>query len=150
MFCFTDEPLVDVVSEGNTLMRTTDAALTDSSISTQGSGSPSASSSSPSGSSRSSPGSEAITSPETGDDKGRKKVRTCYTNEQVQRLLKIFHENPYPDSEHMEEIAKEMGVAENKIKVSLSGINMRFVYRAMELESKLRAMIFKKDRNSFP
>ncbi|XP_052778733.1 pituitary homeobox x-like [Mya arenaria] len=49
--------------------------------------------------------------------KKKKLVRTSYTNEQIQTLLKIFHENPYPDSEHMEDIAKEFGVPDNKIKI---------------------------------
>ncbi|WAR26680.1 ISX-like protein [Mya arenaria] len=116
-----DDHLVDVVAESGEQLRNADAAMTDSSMSTVGSASPqsSASSSSPSGSSRSSPGSgaEAPTSPETTEDKNKKKVRTCYTNEQVQGLMKIFHDNPYPDSEYMERIAKEMGVGENKIKI---------------------------------
>ncbi|KAH3695045.1 hypothetical protein DPMN_082493 [Dreissena polymorpha] len=49
----------------------------------------------------------------------KKKARINYTNEQIQTLLKLFHENPYPESEMMENIAKDFGVPENKIKVRL-------------------------------
>ena len=44
-------------------------------------------------------------------------VRTNYTPDQVRTLEKMFHENPYPDSETMEMVGHKMGVAENKIKV---------------------------------
>ncbi|WAQ96395.1 PITX1-like protein [Mya arenaria] len=120
-----------------------DAAMTDSSMTTPGSASPqsSASVSSPSGSSFTSPGSgvDAASSPETEftsheiqstspetdsvspettqETKKKKLVRTCYTNEQIQILMKMFHENPYPDSEKMEDMAKEFGVPDNKIKI---------------------------------
>ncbi|WAQ96394.1 PITX3-like protein [Mya arenaria] len=120
-----------------------DAAMTDSSMTTQGSASPqsSASTSSPSGISLTSPGSgvDAASSPETEftsheiqstspetdsvspetiqETKRKKLVRTCYTNEQIQILMKMFHENPYPDSEQMEDMAKEFGVPDNKIKI---------------------------------
>ena len=75
---------------------------------------------SPSDSAGASPRSEETSN--LDDDTGQKKekrklVRTCYTNEQIQKLMRIFHENPYPDSEQMEDIAREFGVADNKIKV---------------------------------
>ena len=120
-----DDSVVDVGNDSHEHMRTSDAPnITDSSISTQGSTSPQSSASSgtssPTGSSGSSPVSagETVTSPEnTEEQTTKKKPRTNYTNEQVQTLLKIFHENPYPDSEMMENIGKDMGVPENKIKV---------------------------------
>lgn len=51
------------------------------------------------------------------DEQPRKKGRTNYTNEQIQTLLKIFHETPYPDSEMMENIGKDLGIPEKKVKV---------------------------------
>lgn len=119
--------IVDVGNDSHDHLRTGDVPnITDSSISTQGSASPqssaASSTSSPDGSTRSSPGSagEPATSPENSEEQTtKKKPRTNYTNEQVQTLLKIFHENPYPDSEMMENISKDMGIPENKIKVSL-------------------------------
>jgi len=73
-----------------------------------------------SGSAGSSPGSEETSNIDDDADQKKKKrklVRTCYTNEQIQKLMRIFHDNPYPDSEQMEDIAREFGVADNKIKV---------------------------------
>ncbi|KAH3695043.1 hypothetical protein DPMN_082491 [Dreissena polymorpha] len=46
----------------------------------------------------------------------KKKSQITYTNEQIQTLLKLFHGNPYPESEMMENVAKDFGVPENKIK----------------------------------
>lgn len=113
---------MDVENVSHEHLRSSDIPnTTDMSISTQGSTSPQSTgaSSSPSGSTNSSPGStaEPVTSPEITEDQPKKKARTNYTNEQVQSLLKIFHENPYPDSEMMENIGKDLGIAENKIKV---------------------------------
>lgn len=128
-----DDLLADVADESQEHLRTSDVPnITDSSISTQGSSSPqssasSSSTSSPTGSARSSPGSggEQGASPENGDGQTtKKKPRTNYTNEQVQTLLKIFHENPYPDSEMMENIGKDMGVPENKIKVNFHSLQL--------------------------
>ncbi|XP_060578650.1 homeobox protein DLL-1-like [Ruditapes philippinarum] len=117
-----EDNVVDVENDSQDQFRTNDLPnTTDMSISTQGSSSPQSvgSRSSPSGSTNSSPGSTAdpITSPENNEEQPKKKARTNYTNEQVQTLLKIFHENPYPDSEHMETIGKDLGIPENKIKI---------------------------------
>ncbi|XP_045207028.2 pituitary homeobox 1-like [Mercenaria mercenaria] len=54
---------------------------------------------------------------EDNDEQPKKKARTNYTNEQVQTLLKIFHENPYPDSEMMEDIAKDLSINEKQVKI---------------------------------
>jgi hypothetical protein len=121
---FAEDNVVDVENDSQDQFRTGDLPnTTDMSISTQGSSSPQSvgSRSSPSGSTNSSPGSTAdpITSPENNEEQPKKKARTNYTNEQVQTLLKIFHENPYPDSEHMETIGKDLGIPENKIKVKI-------------------------------
>ncbi|KAH3695041.1 hypothetical protein DPMN_082489 [Dreissena polymorpha] len=76
-----------------------------------------------SGSERASPESiheQPVTSPETSSEQiNKKKARINYTNVQIQTLLKLFHENPYPESEMMENVAKDFGVPENKIKVRL-------------------------------
>jgi len=75
---------------------------------------------SPSDSTGASPRSEETSNIDDDTDQKKKKrklVRTCYTNEQIQKLMRIFHENPYPDSEQMEDMAREFGVADNKIKV---------------------------------
>jgi len=109
-------------SESHEHLRTRKASLTDCSMSTLESISPSSSRSAtpPSGSAGSSPGSEETSNIDDDTDQKKKKrklVRTCYTNEQIQKLMRIFHENPYPDSEQMEDIASEFGVVDNKIKV---------------------------------
>ncbi|XP_052777398.1 pituitary homeobox 2-like [Mya arenaria] len=144
--------------ESTEQLGTVDTALTDSSMPSQDSASPqsSASASSPSGSSFTSPGSGVgvvsspeteftsqetqSTSPETDsispqttrDNKKKKLVRTCYTNEQIQILMKMFHENPYPDSEQMEEMAKEFGVPDNKIKIWFQNKRARWRRRVNE------------------
>lgn len=118
---FTDEN-IDVENDSQDHLKSDSSNITDMSISTQGSTSPQSvgAGSSPSGSTKSSPGSntDAVTSPENSEEQPKKKARTNYTNEQVQALLKIFHENPYPDSEMMENIGKDLGIPENKIKVT--------------------------------
>lgn len=124
---YVEDNIVDVENDSQDQLRTNDLTnTTDMSISTQGSSSPISigSRSSPSGSTNSSPGSNAdpITSPENNEEQPKKKARTNYTNEQVQTLLKIFHENPYPDSEHMETIGKDLGIPENKIKVKINTV----------------------------
>ena len=59
----------------------------------------------------------------------KKKSRTNYNPEQVQALEKEFHDNPYPDSDKMESISKEIGVPECKIKVRLNWyLDFTFVY----------------------
>ncbi|XP_062589215.1 homeobox protein invected-like [Saccostrea cucullata] len=68
-------------------------------------------STSPSGSSTESP---STVSP---DEICRKKARTNYTPQQVHTLEKVFHENPYPDAEKMEELSKELEISESKLKV---------------------------------
>ena len=47
----------------------------------------------------------------------KKSSRTNFTKEQVQALLKIFHETPYPDSEMMESIGKDLNIKEKQVKV---------------------------------
>ncbi|XP_061179104.1 homeobox protein Hox-A3-like [Saccostrea echinata] len=66
-----------------------------------------------------SPSSSSTGSPSTvsPDEVSRKKARTNYTPQQVQTLEKVFHENPYPDAEKMEELSKELEIPESKLKV---------------------------------
>jgi hypothetical protein len=47
----------------------------------------------------------------------KKNARTNFTNEQVKALLKIFYETPYPDSEMMENIGKDLNITEKQVKV---------------------------------
>jgi hypothetical protein len=47
----------------------------------------------------------------------KKKARTNFTNEQIKSLLKIFYETPYPESEMMENIAKDLNIKEKQVKV---------------------------------
>jgi hypothetical protein len=47
----------------------------------------------------------------------RKNARTNFTQEQVKALLKIFYETPYPDSEMMENIGKDLNITEKQVKV---------------------------------
>ena len=64
----------------------------------------------------------------------KKISRTNYNPEQVQALDKEFRDNPYPDSEKMERISKEIGVPEGKIKVRLNcylNVNYIFVYNRL-------------------
>ncbi|KAH3694331.1 homeobox protein engrailed-1a-like [Dreissena polymorpha] len=51
------------------------------------------------------------------DKKSNKSARTNYTKEQLKSLMKIFHDNTYPDSEMMENIAKDFGVKDTNIKI---------------------------------
>ena len=115
---------------------------TDTSLSTQDStspkstGSPSSSTQSicsPSGSEKSSHSSagEPVSSPDSESKREKKLKRTSYTNAQLQSLLKIFHENPYPDSEMMETISLDLGVPENKIKVWYIYIYICFLMRLL-------------------
>ncbi|WAQ96599.1 ARX-like protein, partial [Mya arenaria] len=82
----------------------------------------------------SSPENDRDISPETSreDRKKKKLVRTCYTNEQIQTLLKMFHDNPYPDSEQMEDIAQKFGVPDNKIKIWFQNKRARWRRRVNE------------------
>ncbi|WAQ96600.1 ISX-like protein, partial [Mya arenaria] len=82
----------------------------------------------------SSPENDIDKSPETSreDKKKKKLVRTCYTNEQIQTLLKMFHDNPYPDSEQMEDIAQKFGVPDNKIKFWFQNKRARWRRRVNE------------------
>ncbi|XP_053377973.1 homeobox protein orthopedia-like [Mercenaria mercenaria] len=135
-----DDSTVDVENDSHEQLRTSDLPnTTDMSISTQGSTSPQSvgSRSSPSGSTNSSPGSNAdpVTSPENNEEQPKKKARTNYTNEQVQKLLKIFHENPYPDSEMMETIGKDLGVPENKIKIWFQNKRARWRRRVNDVNN---------------
>ena len=101
----------------------TDTSLsTHESTSPKSTGSPSSSNQSkcsPFGSEKSSPSSdgEPVSSPDSESKQTKKLKRTSYTNEQLQTLLKIFHENPYPDYEMMETISLDLRVPESKIKV---------------------------------
>ena len=118
--------MIDVENDSHENLRSSDMpSFTDSSLSTQGSTSPQSngSSTSPSGSTSPSSTGEPVTTPDSESKQLKKKARTNYTNEQVQTLLKIFHENPYPDSEMMEKIALDLGVPENKIKVSFPWVH---------------------------
>ncbi|XP_060554240.1 homeobox protein unc-42-like [Ruditapes philippinarum] len=47
----------------------------------------------------------------------KKNSRTNFTNEQVKALMKIFHETPYPDSEMMENIGKDLNITEKQVKI---------------------------------
>ncbi|XP_060554241.1 pituitary homeobox 1-like [Ruditapes philippinarum] len=47
----------------------------------------------------------------------KKNARTNFTNEQVKALLKIFYETPYPDSEMMENIGKDLNITEKQVKI---------------------------------
>ncbi|XP_045165821.2 paired mesoderm homeobox protein 2-like [Mercenaria mercenaria] len=85
---------------------------------------PSSADSSPSGVSTSSRAASTCSSMVTytdskvdNDEQPKKKARTNYTNEQIQALLKIFHETPYPDSEMMETIGKDLGISEKQVKI---------------------------------
>jgi hypothetical protein len=49
----------------------------------------------------------------------KKNSRANFTNEQVKALLKIFYETPYPDSEMMENIGKELNITEKQVKVRI-------------------------------
>ncbi|XP_060554238.1 uncharacterized protein LOC132715266 [Ruditapes philippinarum] len=42
----------------------------------------------------------------------KKTARTNFTNEQVKALMKIFYETPYPESEMMENIGKDLNITE--------------------------------------
>ncbi|KAL4226549.1 Homeodomain [Mactra antiquata] len=130
-----DNDILDVGHESPEHLRTGDVPnLTDSSISTVGSSSPQSTgtSSSPS-STGSSPNPDGATSPDTSAEQPtKKKARTNYTNDQVQALLKIFHENPYPDSEMMENIGKDLGIPENKIKIWFQNKRARWRRRVSE------------------
>ncbi|WAQ96602.1 ISX-like protein [Mya arenaria] len=81
-----------------------------------------------------SPENDIDISPETSreDKKKKKLVRTCYTNEQIQTLLKMFHDNPYPDSEEMEDIPQTFGVPDNKIKIWFQNKRARWRRRVNE------------------
>lgn len=49
----------------------------------------------------------------------RKKYRTNYTSRQVQVLERIFMENAFPDSAKMESLARELDIAQSRIKVRI-------------------------------
>lgn len=49
----------------------------------------------------------------------RKKHRTNYTSRQVQVLERIFMDNAYPDSAKMESLARELDIAQSRIKVRI-------------------------------
>ncbi|KAL3851657.1 hypothetical protein ACJMK2_015386 [Sinanodonta woodiana] len=122
---------IDVANESREHLRLSDLPNnTDSSISTQASASPrstesrsqetSPTESTSSGTSPqfvSSP-SEALISPTASDvGQAKKKSRTNYSPDQVQALEKLFHENPYPESEKVEKLSKELSIPEGKLKV---------------------------------
>lgn len=48
----------------------------------------------------------------------KKRVRTAYTRQQLQRLEFMFAQNPYPDMLMRENIAEELGLPDQKIHVS--------------------------------
>ncbi|XP_060064659.1 homeobox protein Hox-B4a-like [Ylistrum balloti] len=73
------------------------------------------------------------------------KKRTNYSPSQVQALEKVFHENPYPDSERMEEMSRDLGIAETKIKVWFQ--NKRARWRKRVQDDK-RMMAY--DHRAFP
>ncbi|XP_069141697.1 intestine-specific homeobox-like [Argopecten irradians] len=120
----------------------TDVSCKDISMSTQSS----LSEQSPSAGSltTSSPEPPAVVTPESTQSAKTKK-RTNYSPSQVQALEKVFHENPYPDSERMEEMSRDLGIAESKIKVWFQ--NKRARWRKRVQDDK-RMMPF--DHRAFP
>lgn len=51
------------------------------------------------------------------DKDDKKKARTSYTREQTQKLIRAFEENPYPDFQMYENLANDLGIPENKLKI---------------------------------
>ncbi|XP_033745557.1 homeobox protein prophet of Pit-1-like [Pecten maximus] len=79
----------------------------------------------------SSPEHSIAVTPESAQTSKTKK-RTNYSPSQVQALEKVFHENPYPDSERMEEMSRELGIAETKIKVWFQNKRARWRKRVQD------------------
>ncbi|KAH3775678.1 pituitary homeobox 3-like [Dreissena polymorpha] len=83
---------------------------------------------------------EAITNPEsTPDQKKKKMTRTNYTKKQLKMLMKIFHENPYPDSKVMENIAKDFGVKETNIKIWFQNKRARWRRRVENMNNSMQS-----------
>ncbi|OWF51244.1 intestine-specific homeobox-like [Mizuhopecten yessoensis] len=135
-----EEELIDVVNDslGTSIgsdslgtSRSTDTSCkeTDISMSTQSS----LSEQSPcSGSlTTSSPEQCVSVTPESAQTSKTKK-RTNYSPSQVQALEKVFLENPYPDSELMEEMSRDLGIAESKIKVWFQNKRARWRKRVQD------------------
>ncbi|KAK3587428.1 hypothetical protein CHS0354_007914 [Potamilus streckersoni] len=137
---------IDVVNDSKEHLCMSDIPnTTDSSISTQASSSPRSAESkgqwtSPSGSTSSgtspqclSSPSEALTSPTISEvSQAQKKSRTNYSPDQVQALEKVFHENPYPDSDKMEQLSNELSIPEGKIKVWFQNKRARWRRRVQD------------------
>ncbi|KAK3587426.1 hypothetical protein CHS0354_007913 [Potamilus streckersoni] len=62
----------------------------------------------------------------------QKKSRTNYSPDQVQALEKVFHENPYPDSDKMEQLSNELSIPEGKIKVWFQNKRARWRRRVQD------------------
>ncbi|KAK3102649.1 hypothetical protein FSP39_012848 [Pinctada imbricata] len=146
-----DEDEIDVVNESRsqTLDSGKDSDVSMLSVQSGKSSSPSGSStksSSPTGSAKSSSptgstkscsptgsgaeGSPSLMSPQ--NEPVRKKARTNYSPSQVQALERVFHENPYPDSEKMEALSLELDIPEGKIKVWFQNKRARWRRRAQD------------------
>ena len=49
----------------------------------------------------------------------KRRERTTYTKQQIEYLERVFQHNRYPDGYKLEEIAKEIGIQEDRIQVCL-------------------------------
>ncbi|KAH3694337.1 hypothetical protein DPMN_081777 [Dreissena polymorpha] len=73
------------------------------------------------------------------DKKSNKSARTNYTKEQLKSLMKIFHDNPYPDSEMMENIAKDFGVKDTNIKIWFQNKRARWRRRVENMNNSTQS-----------
>ncbi|XP_052258046.1 pituitary homeobox x-like [Dreissena polymorpha] len=73
------------------------------------------------------------------DKKSKKPARTNYTKEQLQSLVKFFHENPYPDSEMMENIAKDFGIKDTNIKIWFQNKRARWRRRVENINNSTQS-----------
>ncbi|KAH3694342.1 pituitary homeobox 1-like [Dreissena polymorpha] len=73
------------------------------------------------------------------DKKSKKPARTNYTKEQLKSLMTIFHENPYPDSEMMENIAKDFGVKDTNIKIWFQNKRARWRRRVENMNNSTQS-----------
>ncbi|KAH3775685.1 hypothetical protein DPMN_177091 [Dreissena polymorpha] len=78
-------------------------------------------------------------SPDNKPDQKKKLARTNYTKEQLKTLMKIFHENPYPDSEMMDSIAKDFGVKETNIKIWFQNKRARWRRRVENVNNSMQS-----------
>ncbi|KAH3694286.1 hypothetical protein DPMN_081726 [Dreissena polymorpha] len=81
----------------------------------------------------------AHTSDKESDGKPQKGARTKYTKEQLKTLMKIFHENPYPDSEMMENIANDFGVKDTNIKIWFQNKRARWRRRVENMNNSTQS-----------